>query len=151
MIYACMLSYFSHVQLFDSLQPYGLQTIRLLCPWNPPGKNTGVGSHDLLQGIFPTQGSNQCFLCFLHRQAGSLPLRNDISYKEKVKMGDTDSYCHGGQGGPMEEAGLKLSPPRDKLQMSEQDEGKTIKSKRVIWGETECPSGSRMEHRGVHM
>ena len=31
---------------------------RLLCPWNSTGKNTGVGSHSLLQGIFPTQGSN---------------------------------------------------------------------------------------------
>ena len=27
-------------------------------PWNPPGQNTGVGCHSLLQGIFPTQGSN---------------------------------------------------------------------------------------------
>ena len=31
---------------------------RLLCPWDYPGKNIGVGSHSLLQGIFPTQGSN---------------------------------------------------------------------------------------------
>ena len=31
---------------------------RLLCPWDSPGKNTGVGSHSLLQGIFLTQGSN---------------------------------------------------------------------------------------------
>ena len=31
---------------------------RLLCPWYSPGKNTGVGCHALLQGIFPTQGSN---------------------------------------------------------------------------------------------
>ena len=30
----------------------------LLCPWNSLGKNTGVGCHVLLQGIFPTQGSN---------------------------------------------------------------------------------------------
>ena len=30
----------------------------LLWPWDFPGKNTGVGSHSLLQGIFPTQGSN---------------------------------------------------------------------------------------------
>ena len=30
----------------------------LLCPWNSPGKNTGVGCHSLLHGIFPTQGSN---------------------------------------------------------------------------------------------
>ena len=40
------------------LQPHGLQPARLLCPWHSPGKNTGVGSHFLLQGIFPTQGSN---------------------------------------------------------------------------------------------
>ena len=31
---------------------------RLLCPWNSPGKNTGVGCHSLLQGIFPSQGLN---------------------------------------------------------------------------------------------
>ena len=34
---------------------------RLLCPWDSPGKNTGVGCHFLLQGIFPTQGSNPGF------------------------------------------------------------------------------------------
>ena len=28
---------------------------RPLCPWDSPGKNTGVGSHCLLQGIFPTR------------------------------------------------------------------------------------------------
>ena len=32
--------------------------IRLLCPWNSPGKNTGVGCHFLLQGIFLIQGLN---------------------------------------------------------------------------------------------
>jgi len=31
--------------------------VRLLCPWNSPGQK-GVSSHFLLQGIFPTQGSN---------------------------------------------------------------------------------------------
>ena len=31
---------------------------RLLSPWSPPGTNTGVGGHSLLQGIFLTQGSN---------------------------------------------------------------------------------------------
>ena len=31
---------------------------RLLCPWDCPGKNTAVGCHSLLQGIFPAQGSN---------------------------------------------------------------------------------------------
>ena len=42
----------------DTLQPHGLQPARLLCPWDSPGKNTTVGCHALLQGIFPTQGSN---------------------------------------------------------------------------------------------
>jgi len=42
----------------ESLQPYGLQPARLLCPWNFPGKNTGVSCHFLLQGIFLTQGLN---------------------------------------------------------------------------------------------
>ena len=42
----------------DSLQPCGLWLARPLCPWDFPGKNTGVGNHFLLQGIFPTQGSN---------------------------------------------------------------------------------------------
>ena len=37
----------------DSLRSYGLYS-----PWNSPGQNTGVGSLSLLQGIFPTQGSN---------------------------------------------------------------------------------------------
>ena len=40
------------------LQPNELQPTRLHCLWNSPGKNTGVGCHSLLQGIFPTQGSN---------------------------------------------------------------------------------------------
>jgi len=42
----------------DCLWPHGLQSARLFCPWNSPGKNTGVGYHFLLQGILPTQGSN---------------------------------------------------------------------------------------------
>ena len=42
----------------DSLQPRRLQPARFLCLWNSSGKNTGVGCHFPLQGIFPTQGSN---------------------------------------------------------------------------------------------
>ena len=38
--------------------PRGLEPTRLLCPWDSPGKNTGVGCHLLLQVIFPTQGSS---------------------------------------------------------------------------------------------
>ena len=43
----------------------------LLCPWDFPGKNTGMGYHTLLQGIFPTQGLNPRLL---HWQVDSLPL-----------------------------------------------------------------------------
>ena len=42
-----------------TLQPYEPQPARLLCPWDSPGKNTGVGCHVLLQGIFTSWGSSQ--------------------------------------------------------------------------------------------
>ena len=42
----------------DSVRPCGRQPARLLCPWDSPGKKTGVGCHALLQGIFLTQGSH---------------------------------------------------------------------------------------------
>ena len=58
----------------DSLGPYGLKPARLLCPWDSPGKNIGVGCCAHLQGIFSTQGLNPHLLCLLHWQAGSLPL-----------------------------------------------------------------------------
>ena len=43
----------SRLVISDSLRPHGLYS-----PWNSPGQNTGVGTLSLLQGIFPTQGSN---------------------------------------------------------------------------------------------
>ena len=48
----------------------------LLCPWNSPGNNTGVGWYFLLQGIFLTQGWNTILLHLLHWQADSLPLHH---------------------------------------------------------------------------
>ena len=65
---------FSHSVMSDSLWPHGLQSTRPLCPWGSLGKNSGVGCHDFLQEIFPTQGSNPHLLCLMHWQAGSLPL-----------------------------------------------------------------------------
>ena len=62
----------------DSWRRYGWQPTRLptrlLCPWDPLGKNVGVNCHDLLQGILPTQGQNPHLLRLQHWQAGSLPL-----------------------------------------------------------------------------
>ena len=46
------------VLVSDSLPPREPESASLLCPWSSPGKNTGVGCHSLLQGIFPTQGLN---------------------------------------------------------------------------------------------
>ena len=48
----------SHLVLSCSLRSHGPQSTRFLCPLNSPGRNTGMGNHSLLQGIFPTQGSN---------------------------------------------------------------------------------------------
>ena len=61
----------SCVQLFVSLWAAAHQAP--LCPWNFPIRNTVVGCHFLLQGIFLTQGSNLC-LSVLYWQVDSLPL-----------------------------------------------------------------------------
>ena len=53
----------------DSVGPRGL-----LCPGDFPGKDTGVGCHALLQGIFLTQGLKLHLFHLLHWQAVSLPL-----------------------------------------------------------------------------
>ena len=54
-------TYFVVVQLLSwvrLLGPHRLKPARLLCPGDFPGKNTGVGCHLLLQGIFLTQELN---------------------------------------------------------------------------------------------
>ena len=71
---------------------------RLLCPWNFPGKNTGVGCRFLLQGIFLTQRSN---LNLLRWQVDSLPLSHQevlsaIYHLPLVELVDAEGrmYCH---------------------------------------------------------
>ena len=69
----------------DSLRSHGLYQTGLLCLWSSPGKNTGVGCHSLLQGIFLTQGSNP-----------SLPHCRQILYhlsQGKRKQSDKNSRC----------------------------------------------------------
>ena len=60
----------------NSVQPYGLLPTRLLCPWDFPGKNTGVGYRLLLQQICPTQ---ELKVHFLQWQVDSLPLSHQGS------------------------------------------------------------------------
>ena len=61
----------SRVRLF---RHRGLEPAGLLCPWNSPGKNTGMGCHFLLQEIFSTQGPTLYLMQLLPWQADSLPL-----------------------------------------------------------------------------
>ena len=61
----------SHSVVSDSLRPHELYPARLLCPWNSPGKNTGVDCHSLLRRIFLTQGLEPWSPA---SQAESLPL-----------------------------------------------------------------------------
>ena len=65
-----VLNHFNHVQFF--VTPWTVA--HLLCLWDSPGKNTGVGCHALFQGIFPTLGLKPSLLFLLHWVAGSLPL-----------------------------------------------------------------------------
>ena len=62
---ACVLS---RSVMSNSLRPHGLYS-----PWDSPGQNTGVGCHFVLQGIFPTQGSNPLLLHPLHWHFTTVP------------------------------------------------------------------------------
>ena len=63
----CLLSYFSHLQLFATLWTIAHQALLSM-------GFSKRGLRALLQGIFPTQGSNLRLLHLLHGQADSLPL-----------------------------------------------------------------------------
>ena len=56
--FSCHLECVNCSVVSDSLRPNEQWSARLLSPWMFQGKNIGVGSHSLLQGIFPTQGQN---------------------------------------------------------------------------------------------
>ena len=76
------------LQLCPTLRPYGLYPARLHCTWDFPGKNTAVGCHALLQGIFLTRGSNphlpkllhcrRILYCWATREAKCGLTRNEI-------------------------------------------------------------------------
>ena len=60
-----------------------------------PGKNTGVGCHFLLQGIFPTQGSNSHLLSLA--QAGSLPLARPENPQDGFFTSELSGKWHNGE------------------------------------------------------
>ena len=67
------------------LRPHGLQPARLLCPWDSPGKNTGVGCCFLLQEIFLTQALNpgllHCRQILYQLSYKESPLQNTSHFK----------------------------------------------------------------------
>ena len=70
--------------------PMDCSPARLLCPWDPPGKKTAVGSLSFLQEIFPDQGSNpgfphcrQILYCLSHEES---PGRLRISQKREIRI-----------------------------------------------------------------
>ena len=67
-VHACCC--FGHVQFFAT---HGLRPTRLLCPWDSPGKNSGVGLPFPSPGIFPTWGSNLHLPVSPALQVDSLP------------------------------------------------------------------------------
>ena len=105
----------------NSLQPYGLYPSRLLCPWDSPGKNTGVAFHALLQGIFLTQGLNPHLLRLPHLQVGYLPLGfpgGSAGKESACNAGDLGLIPGlgrspgGGKGSPLQYSGLENSMDR---------------------------------------
>ena len=76
----------------------------LLRPWNSPGKNTGVGSLSLLQGIFPTQASN---LGLLHHRWIFYHLSHQGSPGPCCLPGLVRSWSHARRG---KSRGLQIVP-----------------------------------------
>ena len=77
----------SHSIVPNPLRPHTLHPTRHLCPWDFPGKNTGLGCHVLLQAIFPTHGSNLTlgFPALAGRFFTSVPL--EYAEDKKCRMG----------------------------------------------------------------
>ena len=76
----------------DSATPLTVAA-RLLCPWDSSGKNTGVGCHALLKGIFLTQGANSSILNLLHCWQILYPL--EPPGKPKYELSNPDCEFNG--------------------------------------------------------
>ena len=85
----------------DYLQPHELLPARLLCPWDLPGKNIGVGCHFLLQGIFLTQRSNTGLLHCRQTPYWCIPGMQETTavffctfYIRRTNLGSSKKCCH---------------------------------------------------------
>ena len=100
--------------IFNSLQPHGLQTTRLFCPWNFPGKNTGVGYYFL---GFPDSSvgeeSVQCRRPQFYSRVRKIPWRRDrlptpVFLGFRCGSAGKESTCNAGDLGLIPE--LRRSP-----------------------------------------
>ena len=80
---------------------------RLLCPWNSSVKNTEMGSHSLLQGIFPTQGSNpdlphcrRILYCLNHQGSLTLGRSFTVSAAAAKSLESCQTLCDPIDGSP---------------------------------------------------
>ena len=89
--HVCILNSLSCLTLCDPMD--FIWPTRLLCPWDSPGQNIGVGCHGLLQGIFLTQESNSHLLCLLLWQTDSLP-QAPSSHSNTVVLNFCSTWTH---------------------------------------------------------
>ena len=122
----------SHVQL---LQSHGLQPARLLCPWDFPGKNFGVGNTFFLEGIFPTQGSNLHLLhgrwilyCRATREAQG---RDEAQFKGQTFACVFLKSLKRGEGLKLMEGGSKTYFMGESTMWKAVDTGKSFGDKRI--------------------
>ena len=71
----------------DSLQAHGLQPARLICPWNPPGNNTGVGSQPVPSpGDLPDPGTEPGSPTYSHRLRAKQQKKGVMTYHSALKI-----------------------------------------------------------------
>ena len=142
----------------DSLQPHGLQPVRILCPWNFPGKNIGVGCHFFIQGIEPlgqTQGQKPCLLRLLKSQADSLPVvppgkpipgtQVKVICKLNYEFNCFQDYFHSFTFMPWRR---KWQPTPVFLPGESQGRGSLVGSR--LWGRTELDTTEATQHSIQH-
>ena len=89
---------FSQESVSRSVVSHSLQPTRLLCPWDSAGKNTEVGCHSLLQGIFPMQRSNpallHCRQILYHLNHQGSPTNKVCSYLNFLRINSSGQSSH---------------------------------------------------------